>query len=79
MIFNFNRLHSRKLAVKRLGVGVKKTVSNLRKFKNIAVSKMEDLKKTKLKKRTEAKMLWAVRAYNEWCEFRLSDAVEFDC
>ena len=56
----------------------KKVVSTMRKFKNIGDSKLEDLKKTKLKKCTEAKMLWAVRAYNDWRSVRLSNYQNFD-
>ena len=72
-------LHSRKLAVKRLGSAAScKTVSNLRSFKKVAEDKLMDLTKTKLKKRTKAKMMWGVRAYNEWHSVRLSDADTFD-
>ena len=66
ILFGFCRLHLRKLALKRLGMASKKTVSTLRKFKNVTKHRLQDLTKTKLKKRTEAKMLWAVRAYIEW-------------
>ena len=70
--FNYFRLHSRKLAVKRLGLAASKTVSRTRSFKTIADSKLQDLRKTKLKKRTEAKMMWGMRAYCEWRMTKLS-------
>ena len=57
----------------------KKTVNTIHKFKNIGEKKLDDLKKTKLRKRTEAKMLWAVRAYNDWHIVRLSDPQTFHC
>ena len=34
-------------------------------FKKVTEAKLEDMSKTKLKKRTEAKMMWGVRAYND--------------
>ena len=37
-----------------------------------------ELKKVNMKKRSELKMMWAVRAYNEWRNNRLSDIVNFD-
>ena len=43
----------------------RKTVSRNRSFKNVAETRLNELRKTQLKKRTEAKMLWGVRAYNE--------------
>ena len=36
-------------------------------------AKIEELKKIKLKKRTEAKMNWGVKSYNAWREQRLID------
>ena len=69
----FFRLHSRKLAVKRLGMAARKTVSNVRSFKKVTDTKLQDLVKNKLKKRTKAKMMWGVRAYNEWREVRMKD------
>ena len=77
MDFGF-RLHLKNLAVKHLGVGTRKTVSNIRKFKRIAESKLQDLKTSKIKKRTEAKMMWGVRAYNEWRSSTLSKVENFD-
>ena len=57
--FNFlGRLHSRKLAVKRLGIASRKSVSNIHSFKNVTESSLNELWKTQLKKRTEAKMMW---------------------
>ena len=59
-------------------MALKKTVSTLRKFKNVTEGKIEDMKKTKLKKRTEMKMMWGVRAYNEWRSVRLSDQATYN-
>ena len=59
-------------------MAAKKTVSTLRSFKTVDDAKLNDLKKTKLKKRTEAKMNWGVRAYNEWRSVRLSDSENCD-
>ena len=50
----------------------------MRNNNNIGESKLEELKKTKFKKCTEKKMLWAVRAYNDWRSVRLSDYATFD-
>ena len=44
--------------MKRLGIAAaRKSVSNVRLFKKVAEEKLMDLTKTKLKKRTEAKMM----------------------
>ena len=64
----FLRLHLRKLVLKRLGqAATHKTVSNICSFKKVTEDKLMDLAKTRLKKRTEAKMMWDVCAYNENC------------
>ena len=47
--------------------------SGVRKFNIASAKKVEDLKQIKLKKKTAAKVHWAVRAYNEWREVRISD------
>ena len=54
----------------RTKLAVKKAVSR----RNLIItseSRIEELKKIKLKKRTEAKMNWGVTAYNEWRDDRL--------
>ena len=38
--------------------------------------KIEQLKKVNLKKRTEAKMNWGVKAYNEWRNERLENFIK---
>ena len=47
-----------------------KTVSK-RSFRFVPDSKIEELKQVQLKKKTEAKVNWAVTAYNEWRDERL--------
>ena len=47
-----------------------KTVSK-RSFKFIGDDKIDELKQVQLKKKTEAKVNWAVTAYNEWRDERL--------
>ena len=37
-----------------------------------------ELKQVQLKKRTEFKMMWAIRAFNEWHTNRLNDIENFD-
>ena len=53
-----------------------KTVS--RKFHSVSEAKILELKKVQLKKCSEYKMMWAVRAYKEWRMNRLNDIVNFD-
>ena len=59
-------------------LAVSKTVSSIRKFKNISSQKLKALKTRQLKKRTYNKMQWGVRAYNEWHIQKLSDPVNYD-
>ena len=76
-ILNFYyRLNSRKVGWKRSRVGTAKTVS--RKFHSVSEAQVMQLKKVQLKKRTEYKMMWGVRAYNEWRNNRLMDIENFD-
>ena len=62
----------------KLGFAATKTVSKLRKFKNISDEKMKLLKVSRLERRTHAKVQWAVRAYREWRNDRLSDPLSYD-
>ena len=64
--------------MKRLGQAACKTVSNICSFKKVSDRTLQDLGQTKLKKRTEAKMMWGVRAYNEWRTVQLSDPNLYD-
>ena len=68
--FNF-RLKSRvsKLGLKR-GLS-SKIVSNARKFNFMSDDKIQQLKKETLKRHTELKMNWGIKAFNEWHEERL--------
>ena len=54
-----------------------KTVSNKRNFKFLTDAKIAELRKIKLKKKSENKVKWAVNAYSEWRIARL-EKVEFD-
>ena len=56
--------------------GVAASVS--RKYHTISESQIMKLKQETMKKRSETKMMWAVRAYNDWRSNRLSDAINFD-
>ena len=60
--------------LKNRPIAVKKAVSNLRKFKNISSTKLEELKQVKLKQRTFSKM----RAFRQWRSQKLDSLVEFD-
>ena len=51
---------------------IHKTVSMKRNFKFLTEERIAELKRIKLKKRTEAKVKWAINAYSEWREARLS-------
>ena len=51
--------------MKRLGQAAQRSMSNARAFKKVTDTKLEDMSKTILKKRTEAKMMWGYHTYNE--------------
>ena len=50
-----------------------KAVSTKRNFKFLTEERINELKKIKLKKRSEAKVKWAVNAYTEWRDARLGN------
>ena len=72
----FGSLNLRKNAMKRPGVS--KTVSTIRRFKNVSDSKLCDLKTRWMKKRTFNKMKLGVHAYNEWRVMKLSCPETYD-
>ena len=47
-------------------------------FKNISEVKMNELHKNQMKRRTYAKVKWAVKAYQAWREVRIQDTVNYD-
>ena len=53
-------------------------MSNVRRFKSITDEKLKQLKEQRLKKRSFAKVQWAVRAYCDWRNHRLSDPLTYD-
>ena len=53
-------------------------MSSGRKVKNLSDDKMKELKQNRLKKRTFAKVQWAVRAYHDWHNNCLSDPLTYD-
>ena len=69
-------MNAKKVALKRVRGGTSKAVS--RKFHSVSEAKISQLKQVQMKKRSEYKMMWAVRAYNEWRNNRLNDIMNFD-
>ena len=63
--------------MKRLGAA-SKFVRRKRTFKSITEDKIGTLQQKQLKKRTLAKVQWAIRAYNEWRVNRLQDSDSYD-
>ena len=63
----------------KLGVAAAKTVSRKHTFNSITDEKLLELKTKMIKKRSLAKMQWAVRAFEEWHEHKLQDVVNYDC
>ena len=61
-----------------MALNASKTVSKNRSFKKISEEQMAELKQNQLKKRTFAKVQWAVRAFQEWRSHRLADFVNYD-
>ena len=53
-------------------------MSNVRRFKVVTDEKLRELCEQKLKKRTFAKVQWAVKAFREWRIDKLSDNNKFD-
>ena len=74
--FIFISLKSRRLSLNRPCVSKAKSVS--RKFHSFSESKIMELKKVQMKRRSELKMMWAVRAFKEWQNNRLNDIEKFD-
>ena len=70
------RLNSRRKFGLKPKTGMK--IGHGMKFHSVSESQITKLKTKQMKKRSETKMLWAVRAYNEWRENRLSDDASFD-
>ena len=68
LIFSLN---SRRFHGAKSRFGPRQTVSMKRKFNFSSSARIEQLKRIQLKKKTEAKVNWAVRAYNEWRNNRL--------
>ena len=71
-------MNSGRHGVKRLGLGASKTVSRSRIFKKVNDTKIAELQEKQMKKRTYAKVMWAVRAYQEWRESRLGESEMID-
>ena len=71
-------MNSGKSAIRKVALPAAKVVSRNRSFKKISTAKMELLKQKHLKKRTFAKVQWAVRAYQEWRESRINDVMNYD-
>ena len=63
---------------KKLGYAASKTVSNVRRFKQISDDKMKQLQQEQVKRRTYAKVQWAINAFNEWRNTRISTPELFD-
>ena len=70
-----NRLHSRKWYGSKPSSRQPKVS---RKFHNISEERLNELKTRTMKKRSETKMMLAVRAYNQWHLNKLQDVVNFD-
>ena len=77
-MFGFS-LNSRKSGLNRPRVSTSGYVSKkFRTFHKVTRSRLADLKIKKLKKRSETKMWWGVRAYQEWRLNRLNDIGTYD-
>ena len=63
----------------KLSVKAAKIVSKKRIFNKIFHVKMRELSTKFVKHRSLAKMQWAVRAFQEWRQYRLHDFVKYDC
>ena len=65
-LFFYCSLNTRKLSVSKSRLATQKSVSTKRKFSFQTNTRIEELKRIKLKKQSEAKVKWAVNAYNDW-------------
>ena len=77
ILLNFS-WKSRSEIGRKLGFAASKTVSNVRRFKKISDEKLVELKKETIKRRTYAKIQWAVKAFRDWRVNRLNDISGFD-
>ena len=64
-------MNSRKIGGVKGRLATRKSVSTKRKFAFQSNNRIEELKKIKMKKQSEAKVKWAVNAYNDWRNERL--------
>ena len=65
--------------MKRVGLCTRKAVSrNFHNFHKVTRERLELLKKNQMKKRSETKMLWGVRTFQEWHENKLNDISSYD-
>ena len=71
--YYFCSINSSSGRVAKSRLALAKSVSNKRLYNFKSEAKIEELKKIRLKKRTEAKMNWGVKSYNAWREQRLID------
>ena len=73
------RLNSRKIPGRKPGMLAAKSVSKKnRTFHSINADRLKQLKTRTMKKRSETKMWWGVRAYKEWRMARLNDENKID-
>ena len=54
-------------------LAVRKSVSTRRKYSFATAARIAELKRISLKKTSESKVKWAVRAYNDWRQERLTN------
>ena len=73
------RLNLKRSLFKKPRFGMTKTVSKkVHSFHKLSSQRIEQLKIKSIKKRSETKMLWGVRAYQQWRSSRLNDSETLD-
>ena len=77
-VVNNFRFNSRCLFGKKIGLGASKSVSTKRTFNRISDERLQELKTKQIKKRSLAKIQWAVHVFEDWREDKLKDFVNYD-
>ena len=74
LLLHICRLNSSRTSVMKPRFGIGKSVSkNFRSFHKVSTQRIDQLKIKTIKKRSETKMWWAVRAYQQWRSNRVMD------
>ena len=75
----FFSMNPRRKFGQKLGRGIAKPVSRKCLFNKVSDEQLTELSMKQMKRRSYAKMLWGVRAFQEWREHKLASENQYDC